>query len=67
MNYKWLIHGHKGELRPNWHQQKFRNWHPGMTDVHPTNDDFWDPVPYDKYQIEGLIGDHPYFPLEIIP
>jgi hypothetical protein len=65
--YKWLIHGHKGELRPEWYQQKFLDWKPGDTDVHPTNQDFWNPVEYDRDGLAHLIGDHPYFSLDIIP
>lgn len=68
MRYKWLIHGHLGELRPNWLDEIFIPWQPGMKDVHPTNEkNFWDPVPFDKTQLEHLIGDHPYYEMEIIP
>ncbi len=66
--YKWLIHGHLGELRPNWYQQKFLDWKPGGKDVHPTNyEEFWNPVPFDKTELVNLIGDHPYYNLGIIP
>jgi hypothetical protein len=68
MRYKWLIHGHLGELRPDWLDKIFIPWKPGMRDVHPTNEkNFWDPVPFDKLQLEHLIGDHPYYHLDLIP
>ena len=66
--YKMSIHGHKGEIRPNWLSEKFSNWKPGVKDVHPTNcDNFWDPKPFDRNEIGNLVGDHPYFRMEIIP
>lgn len=67
MAYKWLIHGHKPELRHGWYQGKFLNWQPGDGDVHPTNHDFWTPVEYNRTHLYNLIGDHPYFHLDIIP
>lgn len=67
--YKSKIHGHRGEWRPGWFPI-YRDWSPDKTyecGVHPTNacDDngkpFWTPVPFDRYDLEELIGDHPYF------
>jgi len=46
MKYKWSIHGHKEELRPNWLEEK---WLARATeDVHPTNYNFWNAEPYKK-------------------
>lgn len=68
--YKSKIHGHRAEWRQNW-WAVYRDWEPGTEypcGVHPTNgcDDktgkpFWTPVPFQRYDIEHLIGDHPYF------
>ena len=67
--YKSKIHGHRGEWRKGWFPI-YRDWEPGKTyycGVHPTNTcdktgkPFWTPVPFDRYDIEELIGDHPYF------
>jgi len=68
--YKIKIHGHRGEFRRNWFST-YTGWEPGRIfecGVHPTNacDDktgkpFWTPVPFNRYDIEELIGDHPYF------
>jgi len=66
MQYKMSIHGHKNEFRPNWFAEKFMAWKPGMTDVHPTSVDVWTPELYDKSLIEDVVGDHPYFHLEMI-
>jgi hypothetical protein len=76
IQYKMTIHGHRSELRKNWYPI-FRDWK-GPEDtpecgVHPTNecDDktgkpFWVPVPFDRYDLIDLIGDHPYFNDEIV-
>lgn len=74
--YKSKIHGHRNEWRRNWWGTIYNKWEPGQSHkcgVHPTNecDDktgkpFWTPVPFDRYDIEDLIGDHPYFSDEII-
>lgn len=69
MYYKWLIHGHLPELRPHWLHGTFAKWEPGQNDVHPTNHDFWNPVPVpaeERSVLSDLIGDHPYFQLDII-
>ena len=66
VKYKISIHGHKGEFRPEWFEKKFLAWAPGVRDVHPTCVNTWDPEPYDKDLIEDVVGDHPYFPLEIV-
>lgn len=68
VRYKISVHGHKGEFRPNWFEEKFVGWHPGILDVHPTNErNFWDPKPYvDDGQLELLCWDHPYWDMELI-
>lgn len=67
IDYKWKIHGHLPELRKGWYQEKFLGWMEGMGDVHPTNENFWDPVRYDASRLKELIGDHPYYSMDIIP
>lgn len=67
MAYKWLIHGHKGELRPDWFEAKWHGWQPGVDDVHPTNEkNWWTPQPFDKLQLPEFMRDHPFWDLEII-
>ena len=70
--YKIAIHGHRGEWRPEWLEQKFLAWRPGveMKDVHPTcgwnpdfSDYFWNPRKVDpeiSKAADPLIFDHPY-------
>jgi hypothetical protein len=68
--YKIKIHGHRAEFRQNWFHT-YETWEPGAEfecGVHPTNacDDktgksFWTPIPFNRFDIEHLIGDHPYF------
>lgn len=64
--YKMHIHGHKAEWRQEWWSEKFIHWQPGVIDVHPTNHDFWNPEPFDEKKLYHLIGDHPYYGLDII-
>lgn len=68
-HYKWEVHGHQHELRPDWLEQKFLPWRPGIVDVHPTCVDFWSPKPTPdelKPVLQRLLGDHPYFGKELI-
>jgi hypothetical protein len=74
--YKSKIHGHRGEWRKNWFSEIYEDWKPGKVykcGVHPTNecDDktgkpFWTPIPFNRADIEHLIGDHPYYSDEIV-
>jgi hypothetical protein len=69
INYKQNIHGHKNEWRPGWYDNTFLPWQPGMNDVHPTNVNYWTPIPYvdDKHgTLAYLCDDHPYYMEHII-
>lgn len=71
VKYKMSIHGHKNELRQGWFESKYEPWTPqsGIKDVHPTNYNYWDPMPVDTLlseTIKELIGDHPYIGRETI-
>lgn len=69
--YKWLIHGHKDELRPDWLETKWAAW-PPVGDCHPTNgrkadgSGWWDPEPFDKGRLPGFMSEHPFYNLERI-
>lgn len=66
MRYKWQIHGHKNELRPNWFKDKWSVW-PPPNDCHPTNDrGFWMPEPFDKNQLPDFMKRHPFWQSEKI-
>jgi hypothetical protein len=66
MWYKWQIHGHKSELRPNWFSTHWSAW-PPPDDCHPTNDkNFWMPKTFDKSQLPVFMAEHPFYNLEKI-
>jgi len=66
--YKQSIHGHKNHWRDGWFGNAFMQWRPGDKDVHPTNENFWNPEPFvdDGGKLEYLISDHPYWNKDII-
>jgi len=64
--YKWQIHGHKDEGRPDWFEEKWDPWPPAM-DCHPTNDNnWWMPEPFDKALLPEFMREHPFHNLERI-
>ena len=71
MRYKWQIHGHKDELRPNWFADKWSAW-PPVEDCHPTNgrkengEGWWNPQPFDKWQLPEIMRAHKWFDTERI-
>ncbi|MHA2055359.1 MAG: hypothetical protein ACW99F_17405 [Candidatus Hodarchaeales archaeon] len=71
MNYKWQIHGHKNELRPNWFSTYWTAW-PPVENCHPTNgrneqgEPFWTPELFDKKQLPEFMRQHPFYDLEKI-
>jgi hypothetical protein len=71
MNYKWQIHGHKSELRPDWFSTYWFAW-PPVENCHPTNgrneqgEPFWKPEPFDKRQLPEFMRGHPFYNLEKI-
>lgn len=65
LEYKIKIHGHKADFRQNWLDEKWRQWQPGVGDVHPTNEkNFWTPEPFDKKKLPGFMAGHPFYDLE---
>lgn len=67
MQYKLSIHGHKNELRPNWYNEKWLDWTPDITDVHPTNErGFWNPEPFNVSRLPEFMTQHPFWGLEKI-
>lgn len=71
LRYKLSVHGHKDELRPNWIEEKWNVW-PPPDDCHPTNgkkengEGWWNPRPFDKTQLPGIMKSHPFYNLEIV-
>jgi hypothetical protein len=73
MKYRMSVSGHLPEWRPKWLEEKLLPWKPGcdLRDLHPTTKDMWKeakPVSTEhKPILETLLGDHPYFKLDLIP
>jgi hypothetical protein len=71
MNYKWQIHGHKNELRPDWLGTYWTAW-PPIENCHPTNGrneegkPFWIPEPFDKDKLPEFMRQHPFWGLDKI-
>ena len=64
MNYKYEIHGHKNELRPDWLNSIF--YGEQMIDVHPTSFGLWNATPFDKNTLPESLKNHPNFNKERI-
>lgn len=64
MEYKYLIHGHKSELRPNWLKDFY--YSDRMNDLHPVSFDLWNAVPYNKKKLPEALKKHENYPKERI-
>jgi len=66
VEYKQHTHGHKGDWREGWYEEKFlKN---DRYDCHPTNVAFWHPTPVNPLDyMPSFMAEHPYFNLEVIP
>lgn len=62
MDYKYLIHGHKDEIRSNWLQDFY--YSDRMNDVHPVAIGLWNAKEYNKELMPSYLKEHPYFNLE---
>lgn len=71
VRYKLSIHGHKGELRPEYFDNVFMPWKPGTGDVHPTSGNgYWNPKRVsadDQYALSNICGDHKFWIYQVIP
>lgn len=66
MNYKFEIHGHKDEIKPNWLQDTYFSWQPGNRNLHPTCDIWGEAQPFDKQALPNILKVHPNYSREII-
>lgn len=64
MDYKYLIHGHKNELREDWLNGIF--YSEQMKNVHMTSLGLWNAEPFDKNTLPQSLKDHKYFNLDRI-
>lgn len=66
MRYKWKIHGHLDELRPNWMEEKYFGWVPGIEDVHPVSIGLWNPISFEKELLPETLKKHKNYDLWMI-
>lgn len=66
VRYKKTCHGHRSEFRPEWLEEIFMQWVPGMNKVHPVSLEIWDPEPFDKTTLPDLLKKHPNYDKWII-
>jgi hypothetical protein len=59
MDFKYEIHGHKDEIRPNWLNGIY--YGDQIQDVHPTSYGLWNAVPFDKNTLPESLKAHPNF------
>lgn len=64
MQYKYEIHGHKNEIRPDWLNSIY--YGDQMIDVHPTSFGIWNATPFDKTTLPDSLKNHPYYNLDRI-
>lgn len=63
MEYKYEIHGHRSEIRPNYLKDFYFAWTPGnqFGDVHPVARSLWSPEPFDKTTLPEYLKNHPNY------
>lgn len=68
MDYKYLIHGHKDELKPNWLQNIYYAWTPenNFPDLHPVAIGLWNATLFDKSTMPEILKNHPNFNKHLI-
>lgn len=64
MEWKWLIHGHRAELRSNWFREVFMTNR--QYDCHPCGNDSWSAEDVDQSKLPSVLKDHPYKDLPVI-
>jgi hypothetical protein len=66
MRYKYEIHGHKNELRPDWFEKTYLGWKKGQGDLHMTSIGLWEATEFDKNLLPQVLKNHPNFDKEVI-
>jgi len=64
--YKWTVHGHQNELRPDWLQGIFGD-PTRRRDLHPCVLDWWNAEAFDREALPDSLKSHPYYSLDLIP
>ena len=59
MNYKYEVHGHKKEIRPNWLEKVYHSWSDCDTFLHPVSLQIWEKaIPFDKKLLPEVLRNH---------
>lgn len=68
MNYKYLCHGHKAEIRPNWLQEVYQKWTPDnqIKNLHPVAHNLWNAETYDKSKLPDILKSHPNYNKSVV-
>jgi len=68
MEYKYLCHGHKDELRTNWLKDVYYGWTPDnqIQNLHPVANGIWNAEAIDKHTLPDYIKSHPNFMKDLV-
>lgn len=69
MRYKLQIHGHFDELRPDWINQVYIKWEPGIEiplGLHLTSHNLWQASEFNKESLPGILRNHPNYNKAVI-
>ena len=63
MEYKYLCHGHKNELRSDWLNEVYYKWTPEnqIQNLHPVAHGLWNAEAFDKTALPDSIKAHPNY------
>lgn len=63
IRYKWLVSGHKNEIKHDWIDGCYLKWTPenNFGDLHPVSRDLWNTIPFDKNTLPEDLKQHPNF------
>jgi hypothetical protein len=61
MDYKYLIHGHKDEIRKDWLEKTYKQWKQGEGDLHPVAIGLWNTIQFDKNTLPDVLKNHNNF------
>lgn len=67
MDYKYEIHGHKSEIRPNWLNDIYYKWKDSDRQLHPVSLQIWDRAePFDKTKLPEILKQHKNYGKDVI-
>lgn len=68
VRYKWLVSGHRNEIRRNWIDEIYLRWTPenNLQDLHCVALNLWNVVPFDKTKLPDVLKDHPNYSIDLL-